>query len=356
MNRERAKGVLAFFALFLIGLAVYGVVDAALAPSKPMVQEDPQPSEGVSEVAAQVSPSVVGITNLKQGGRVFDGHDSESTGSGVILDKEGHIVTNNHVVANADRLVVTLVDGEEREARIIGTDPPTDLAVIKITGDDNLFPAVFGDSDKLVVGQEVVAIGNPLGLSFARSVTAGIVSGLNRLLSTEEGFAYRLIQTDAAINPGNSGGALVNLNGQIIGINSSKIAAEGFEGMGFAIPANQVKMVTEDLLRHGKVQRPILGVRIVGEISPDQAKYHRLPIHHGVVVEPKRQGPADKAGLKPFDIITSIDNQDVTTSQELQEAIFSKKIGQVVKVQLMHLPNGSTAKTQVKTIQVKLAK
>lgn len=356
MNRERAKGVLAFFALFLIGLAVYGVVDAALAPSKPMVQEDPQPSEGVSEVAAQVSPSVVGITNLKQGGRVFDGHDSESTGSGVILDKEGHIVTNNHVVANADRLVVTLVDGEEREARIIGTDPPTDLAVIKIKGDDNLFPAVFGDSDKLVVGQEVVAIGNPLGLSFARSVTAGIVSGLNRLLSTEEGFAYRLIQTDAAINPGNSGGALVNLNGQIIGINSSKIAAEGFEGMGFAIPANQVKMVTEDLLRHGKVQRPILGVRIVGEISPDQAKYHRLPIHHGVVVEPKRQGPADKAGLKPFDIITSIDNQDVTTSQELQEAIFSKKIGQVVKVQLMHLPNGSTAKTQVKTIQVKLAK
>lgn len=356
MNRERAKGVLAFFALFLIGLAVYGVVDAALAPSKPMVQEDPQPSEGVSEVAAQVSPSVVGITNLKQGGRVFDGHDSESTGSGVILDKEGHIVTNNHVVANADRLVVTLVDGEEREARIVGTDPPTDLAVIKIKGDDNLFPAVFGDSDKLVVGQEVVAIGNPLGLSFARSVTAGIVSGLNRLLSTEEGFAYRLIQTDAAINPGNSGGALVNLNGQIIGINSSKIAAEGFEGMGFAIPANQVKMVTEDLLRHGKVQRPILGVRIVGEISPDQAKYHRLPIHHGVVVEPKRQGPADKAGLKPFDIITSIDNQDVTTSQELQEAIFSKKIGQVVKVQLMHLPNGSTAKTQVKTIQVKLAK
>jgi serine protease Do len=354
MNRERAKGVLAFFALFLIGLAVYGVFDAALAPSKPMVQEEPQPTEGVSKVAAQVSPSVVGITSFKRGQRVFDGYDSESTGSGVILDKKGHIVTNNHVVANADQLIVTLVDGEEREARIVGTDSPTDLAVIKIKGDDNLLPAEFGDSDKLVVGQEVVAIGNPLGLSFARSVTAGIVSGLNRLLSTEEGFAYRLIQTDAAINPGNSGGALVNLEGQIIGINSAKIAAEGFEGMGFAIPANQVKMVTDDLLRHGKVQSPILGVRIVGEISPEKAKYHRLPIHHGVVVEPKRGGPADKAGLKPFDIITRIDNQDVTTSLELQEAVFSKRIGQVVKVRLMHLPQGNSAQAQVKTVKVKL--
>jgi serine protease Do len=251
-------------------------------------------------------------------------------------------------------LIVTLVDGEEREARIVGTDSPTDLAVIKIKGDDNLLPAEFGDSDKLVVGQEVVAIGNPLGLSFARSVTAGIVSGLNRLLSTEEGFAYRLIQTDAAINPGNSGGALVNLEGQIIGINSAKIAAEGFEGMGFAIPANQVKMVTDDLLRHGKVQSPILGVRIVGEISPEKAKYHRLPIHHGVVVEPKRGGPADKAGLKPFDIITRIDNQDITTSLELQEAVFSKRIGQVVKVRLMHLPQGNSAQAQVKTVKVKL--
>lgn len=356
MNRERAKGILAFFALFLIGLAAYSVVNAALAPSKPMVQEDTQPGGGVSEVAAQVSPAVVGITSLQRGGRVFDGHDSESTGSGVIMDKEGHIVTNNHVVADADRLVVTLVDGEEREARIVGTDSRTDLAVIKIKGGSHLAPAVFGDSDNLAVGQVVIAIGNPLGLSFARSVTAGIVSGLNRLLSTEEGFAYRLIQTDAAINPGNSGGALVNLDGQVIGINSSKIAVEGFEGMGFAIPANQVKMVTEDLLRYREVQRPLLGVRIVGELSPDQAKYHKLPIQHGVVVEPHARGPADKAGLEPFDIITRIDNQNVTTSLELQEAVNSKRIGQVVKVRLMHLPDGNSAKARVKTIKVKLTK
>jgi len=155
-----------------------------------------------------------------------------------------------------------------------------------------------------------------------------VVSGLNRLLSTDEGFAYRLIQTDAAINPGNSGGALANLEGRVIGINTAKIAVEGFEGMGFAIPSNQVQMVTKDLLRYGEVQRPRLGVRIVGEVSPDQAKYHKLPIYHGVVVEPHAGGPADKAGIEPFDIITQIDNQKVTTSQELQEAILSKKIGQ----------------------------
>lgn len=356
MNRERAKGILAFFALFFIGLAVYGVVNAALAPSKPIVQEDTASTGGVTKVASAVSPSVVGITSLQREGGIFDGRDSESTGSGVILDKEGHIITNNHVVAGADRVIVTLVDGEEREAQIVGTDPRSDLAVIKIKGDKELTPAVFGDSDNLAVGQEVVAIGNPLGLSFARSVTAGIVSGLNRLLSTEEGFAYRLIQTDAAINPGNSGGALADLEGKVIGINTAKIAAEGFEGMGFAIPSNHVQIVAKDLMRYGEVQRPILGVRIVGELSPDQAKYHKLPIHHGVVVEPYQGGPADKAGLEPFDIITRIDNQDITTSQELLEAIFDKKIGQTVKVQLMHLPDGSTAKAQVKTFKVKLGK
>lgn len=356
MNRERAKGVLAFFVLFLVGLAMYSVFNAALAPSKPMVQEEPQPAGEVSKVAAKVSPAVVGITSLQKGGRVFDGHDSESTGSGVIMDKDGHIVTNNHVVADADRLIVTLINGEEREARVVGTDPRTDLAVIKIKGNDNLSPAIFGDSDNLAVGQEVIAIGNPLGLSFARSVTAGIVSGLNRLLSTQEGFVYRLIQTDAAINPGNSGGALVDLNGRVIGINTAKIAVEGFEGMGFAIPANQVALVTADLLRYGEVRRPLLGVRIVGELSPDQARYHKLPIHHGVVVEPNRRGPAEQAGLKPFDIITRIDKKDVATSQELQEAIADKKIGQVIKVRLMHLPNGNSAKAQVKTIKVKLTK
>jgi len=356
MNQERANGVLAFLVLFVIGLALYNLIDTALAPSKPIVQEESPAAGGVSEAAALVSPSVVGITSLQKGGGIFDGRDSESTGSGVILDKEGHIVTNNHVVADADRLIVTLVNGEEREAEIVGTDPRTDLAVIKIKGDEDLTPAVFGDSDNLAVGQEVIAIGNPLGLSFARSVTAGVVSGLNRLLSTDEGFAYRLIQTDAAINPGNSGGALANLEGRVIGINTAKIAVEGFEGMGFAIPSNQVQMVTKDLLRYGEVQRPRLGVRIVGEVSPDQAKYHKLPIYHGVVVEPHAGGPADKAGIEPFDIITQIDNQKVTTSQELQEAILSKKIGQVVKVQLMHLPDGNTAKAQVKTIRVKLTK
>lgn len=354
MNRERAKGIMAFFALFLIGFAIYSVVNAASAPSKPIVQEETGVTGNVTDVAAQVSPAVVGITNLQRNGRIYDGHNSESTGSGVILDREGNIVTNNHVVRDADQLIVTLVDGEEREAKVVGTDPRTDLALIKIKGDSKLSPATFGNSDNLAVGQEVVAIGNPLGLSFARSVTAGVVSGLNRLLSTEEGFTYRLIQTDAAINPGNSGGALVDLDGRVVGINTAKIAVEGYEGMGFAIPANQVQMVLDHLQRYGKVKRPLMGIRILGELSEDQARYYKLPVLHGVVVEPNDGGAAEKAGILQYDIITRIDNKNVTTSQELQETIFDKKIGQTVKVRLMRLPERPGGKTTVKNIKVKL--
>lgn len=347
---------MAFLAFFLIGLAVYTVFNAALAPSKPIVQGESKPVGAVSDVAARVSPSVVGITSLQRDGGVFDGHDSESTGSGVIMDRDGNIVTNNHVVRNADRLIVTLVNGEEREARIVGTDPRTDLAVIKIGGNRSLVPAAFGNSDNLAVGQQVVAIGNPLGLRFARSVTAGVVSGLNRLLTTEEGFVYRLIQTDAAINPGNSGGALVDLDGRVVGINTAKIAVQGFEGMGFAIPVNQVKMVVEHIQQYGSVQRPLMGIRIIGELSTDQARYFKLPVKHGVVVEPNSRGPAVRAGLKQYDIITHIDRQEVLTSQELQETIAKKKVGQVVQVRIMRLPERKGGKVQTKTIKVKLDK
>lgn len=354
MNRETSQGIMVFFAFFLIGLAIYSAVNSSLAPSKPMVQEETGPTGAVSDVAARVSPSVVGISNLQKDGRIFDGHNSQSTGSGVVLDREGYIVTNNHVVRGADHLLVTLVDGQEREAKIVGTDPRTDLALIKIKSDRRLTPAVFGNSDNLTVGQEVVAIGNPLGLRFARSVTAGVVSGLNRLLTTEEGFVYRLIQTDAAINPGNSGGALVDLDGRLVGINTAKIAAEGFEGMGFSIPANQVDMVVEQIRSNGKVTRPLLGVRIIGELSQDQARYYQLPVKHGVVVEPHARGPADRAGLKQYDIITRIDRKEVQTSQELQETLFDKKVGQVVRVQLMRLPEVQGGKVEVRTFEVKL--
>lgn len=357
MNRQAVRGIVYFLIFFCVGLSGIAIFNHQAPSSKPMVsKEEVSVSGTISKVAAAVSPSVVGITNLSSDGDLFNQRRVEKTGSGVIIDGEGYIVSNNHVVKGAERLIVTLADGTEKTAKIIGTDSRTDIALIKIQVERRVTPVQFGDSDKLVVGQEVVAIGNPLGLRFARSVTAGIVSGLNRLLTTEEGFTSRLIQTDAAINPGNSGGALVNLQGQLVGINTVKIAAEGFEGMGFSIPSNQVRMVIEDIKNHGRVLRPLLGIKIIGEISKDEARYFNLPISNGVVVEPNRGGPAYRTGIKNYDIITRLDGVKIETASQLQELIFSKKIGQTVKVEILRLPRNQTGKIEKKTFRVKLEK
>jgi serine protease Do len=326
-------------------------------PAGSVSENNQQAYQGkISEVAARVSPSVVGISNMQKDGDMFGQDSIESTGSGVILDHEGYIITNNHVVKGADSITVTLADGNEEQAKIVGTDPRTDLAVIKIKVDNHVTPIVFGDSDKLIVGQEVIAIGNPLGLRFARSVTSGIVSGLNRLVSTEEGFLFKLIQTDAAINPGNSGGALVNLNGELIGINTIKIAEKGFEGMGFSIPSNQVKAVVQDIKKYGKVTRPLMGIRIIGEISPEKARYYGISKQGGVVVEPITGQAADKAGLQVFDIITRIDGKEVSTGLDLQEYIFEKKIGDKVDVEIIRLDEAGTNQIKNHTIRITLSK
>lgn len=354
MKKKVLIGVLCFLLFFALGLGAIWCFNSILFPAKPIVSEDQAFSSSISEVAARVSPSVVGVTNFGTEGDIFEQRNTESTGSGVIIDKDGYIVTNNHVVKDARRLLVTLVDGNEEEAKIIGTDARTDLALIKVQVDNKVTPVSFGNSDNLQVGEEVVAIGNPLGLRFARSVTAGIVSGLNRLLASEEGFVFRLIQTDAAINPGNSGGALVNLEGKLVGINTVKIAAEGFEGMGFSIPSNQVKMVVEQIKEHGRVLRPLMGIKILGEISEENARYFKLPITYGVVVDPVKNGPAARTGLKKYDIITQIDEEEIESGLELQEKIFSNKIGETVSVKLLRLPETETGKAQFKTLKVKL--
>jgi serine protease Do len=353
MKEVGVKIWLVFAGCFCTGLLLFTLLYTGLGNSQPTVV--PQQAEGsISEVAAAVSPSIVGINNFQQQGDVYDQISVESTGSGVIIDSEGHIVTNNHVIKGADRITVTLADGNEKEAQLIGADPQTDLALIKIQVDGKLSPIIFGDSEQLVVGQQVVAIGNPLGLRFARSVTAGIVSGLNRLLATEEGSAFRLIQTDAAINPGNSGGALVNLDGRLMGINTVKIVEAGFEGMGFSIPSNQVQKVIDQLKRHGKVIRPFLGIRILGEINGEQARHFSLPSRSGVVVEPVAKSPAAKAGIKSYDIIISIDNEDVATGLELQEKIANRKVGQSIEVKLLRLVGGDLSQAQVITVPVVL--
>ncbi|HZJ84714.1 MAG TPA: trypsin-like peptidase domain-containing protein [Syntrophomonadaceae bacterium] len=355
MSGRLSRGIWFFLIFFLIGLGGYIFIGQVIIPSKPIVSEenDITYSSRISDVASLVSPSIVGVTNLK---RNFDWYEpiTESTGSGVILNNDGYIVTNNHVVRNADKIIVTLADGNEEEAKIIGTDPRTDLAVIKVKVDNHVTPIKFGDSDKLIVGEEVVAIGNPLGLRFARSVTAGIVSGLNRLLTTEEGFAFRLIQTDAAINPGNSGGALVNLKGELIGINTVKIATEGFEGMGFSIPSNQVKLVVEDIRKNGKVIRPAMGVTILREFSCDVSKFFNFPSKCGVAIAVIKGSPAYKAGLKDYDIITKIEDEETETGLVLQELVGQKKAGDTIKVEYVRMSNVKDKKAELRTTQVVL--
>lgn len=287
----------------------------------------------VSAVAKQVSPSVVQVSNFST--TIYFWQDQEieaGTGSGLIIDAEGYIVTNYHVVANSTRLEVTLYDGTKLDAQIVGMDSRTDLAVLKVEATSDLSVAQLGDSDKLEVGEIAIAIGNPGGSKFANSVTVGYISGLNRMVESSEGRQYQLIQTDAAINPGNSGGPLVNRYGEVIGINSIKIASSSYEGMGFSIPSNTVKSIVEDLIQYKKVLRPGLGVVLIYDVTPAFAELNDLGVDYGVIVKPQPGSVAQQAGLKDYDIITAIDGKTMENSYMLQDEIGSRKIGDSVTV------------------------
>lgn len=278
------------------------------------------------------TPSVVGISNF---GIVFDfwGQSrlqERATGSGVIIGEDGYIVTNYHVIENARELFVTLGSGEELPATIIGADPPTDLAVIKVDKVD-LPAAEFADSDNIHVGEPAIAIGNPLGLDFQQSVTLGVVSARERSI-TIQGQKFNFIQTDAAINDGNSGGALVNIHGKVIGINTAKIKITGVEGMGFAIPSNTVKQITNDLVENGRVIRPWMGVS-PRTLTPLEAERLGLDVDYGVLVTEVVTGsPAERAGMQPMDIIVSIEGNKITDISELQHEIYQFNIGDTIKV------------------------
>ena len=271
-------------------------VDNTSAPATQVETKTVAADGSVASVGEAVSPSVVFISNLVKSGNLYGGYfgynaygngqsaDEDvvySTGSGVIYSKDGYIITNNHVVEGADKVLVQLYDGTEYEAKVIGTDAQSDLAVIKIDAKD-LQAANFADSDDLVVGETAIAIGNPGGADFVNSVTQGIISGLDRNVEVASGQFMTLIQTDAAINPGNSGGALCDINGNVIGINTIKISQTGFEGMGFAIPANTVLDICGQLMDNGKVSRPALQVGIYADITAQIAEYYDLPVEYGV--------------------------------------------------------------------------
>ncbi|MCD7975366.1 MAG: trypsin-like peptidase domain-containing protein [Phascolarctobacterium sp.] len=289
--------------------------------------------------AQKVGPAVVGITNRAYVRDVFNRMQltERGTGSGVIYDKDGFIATNNHVVEGAEEIIVSLTDGRSVKGRVLGADAVTDLAVVKIDETD-LPVVVFGDSDTLQVGEPAIAIGNPLGLEFRGSVTAGVISALNRSIELGER-KFNLIQTDAAINPGNSGGALVNADGEVVGINSAKIALGGVEGIGFAIPVNTAKPILAELAKSGRVARPYLGAALVDkEIA---ARYgFEMDLHDGIfIVKIVPDSPASKAGIKAGDIIVSFKGAKVSKAVELRNLLTECRVGD--KVDVVIIRNGA---------------
>ncbi len=274
-----------------------------------------------------------------------------ASGSGVIISKDGYIVTNNHVVDGADKISVALEDNHRYEATVIGTDPSTDLALIKVDA-DNLPTVNIANSDELKVGQWVLAVGNPFNLE--STVTAGIVSAKGRSINIlrENNPIEAFIQTDAAVNPGNSGGALVNLNGELVGINTAIASPTGsYSGYSFAVPTNIMAKVVDDLINYGKVQRAFLGVIIRG-VNSELAKEKDLNVYDGVYVDSLTEsGSAYQAGIKVGDVITSVDGKKIKSVPELQEMIARKHPGDEVEVVVDRQGNEKTISVPLKNLE-----
>ena len=283
-----------------------------------------------------------------------------SEGSGVIYKKDdnnAYLVTNTHVINGAKKLDIRLADGTKVPGEIVGSDTYSDIAVVKISSEKVSTVAEFGDSSQLAVGETAIAIGSPLGSEYANTVTQGIVSSLNRHVSlkSEDGQAIstNAIQTDTAINPGNSGGPLINIQGQVIGITSSKIASNGgtsVEGLGFAIPANDVKNIIKQLEKDGKVTRPALGIHMVNltNLSTTDLQKLKLPdnVTSGVAVRSVQKNMPANGHLQQYDVITKIDDTKISSTTELQNALYSHSIGDEMTV--TYYRNGKEETTKIK--------
>ena len=297
---------------------------------------DTQTNFPVAQIAKNVGPAVVGVSNFQTSRRGLGSGSSglaeAASGSGFIVDaQKGYIATNNHVIEGAQKITVSLSDGRNLDAKLVGTDPRTDIAVLQISDTSNLTAVKLGDSSKLEVGESVVAIGNPGGNEFARSVTTGVVSATNRTLEMQgEAGLYNLIQTDAAINPGNSGGPLVNYQGEVIGINSAKYAATGFEGMGFAIPISDANTIIQQLIQSGVAKHPALLVSVNDQYLT-YAETNNLPLG-AYVAEAQPNGPAAKAGIIKGDVITQINDAKVKSSSDLVRELYKYNIGDQINI------------------------
>ncbi len=324
-----------------------------LAPVVAERREPAQPAAAVQggplnvvQVAARVRPAVAQIMVKGTAPSFFEAVPTSGVGSGAIIDRKGYIITNNHVVEDANEMIVTLPDRDKSyNARLVGRDPSTDLAVVRIEGDD-LPLATLGDSDALQVGEPVVAIGNALGLEGGPTVTAGVVSALNRSIDEPNGATlHQLIQTDAAINPGNSGGPLVNSYAQVIGVNTAVATGSGeapAQGIGFAISINSAKPIIDDLITYGKVRRPYLGIELA-TVTPALARQYRLPVDRGVyIVRTVKGGPAAKAGMEAADIIVKIESDEIRKDTDLRNSLSKLKIGQKVRIEAFRAGNRRT--------------
>lgn len=307
----------------------------------------------IVQAAENVSPAVVTVVGTVSGGISFFGQlpDQQSSGSGFIITTDGYILTNNHVVEGATQLKVVLADGTEKPASVVSTDQFADLAVLKVEGK---MPAVakLGNSDQLKPGETVIAIGSPLG-DFKNSVTVGVVSATGRSLDTGNGYSMEnLIQTDAAINQGNSGGPLLNLNGEVIGINTLIVRGDSgsavAEGLGFAIPSNTARIIGEQMIQKGYYARPDMGVRWVS-ITPSIAARYGLPVQWGAYITAVTpDGPAAQAGIQADDILSSIGGSHFDSSTTFVNALFRYAPGDVVKIELIR-------ENKTLTVDVKLS-
>uniref|UniRef100_A0A831X8I0 PDZ domain-containing protein n=1 Tax=Thermorudis peleae TaxID=1382356 RepID=A0A831X8I0_9BACT len=343
---------------------VVGVATSTASPS-PTVVALPSPTAtlappaasadvgvSVADIVERVSPAVVTVVNrqaLGLGGLFGDENEPAGTGTGFIIDEQGHVITNNHVVEGAQEIEVLFSDGSKASAQLVGADRFSDLAVIKV---DPPVPGTLplGDSDALRPGDRVIAIGSTLG-DFTNTVTEGVVSGLGRQLETPDGFNLEnLIQHDASINPGNSGGPLLNLRGEVVGVNTAVVRQAGFlpiEGLGFAIPSNTVRLIAEQLIQNGRVIRPYLGITYE-PITPRQALAGDLPVDHGVLVTAVEPGsPADQAGVRNGDIITSLNGQAINGDHPLVNELFRYRPGDTVTVEVFRPSTGETLTLQV---------
>ena len=350
MNKRRILKYFLFYIFTIISAIVAVILYLKYYPikskvitetiNKTMVSE-----EGIEEAISGVYDAVVTVQSYSNGQLI-------GTGSGFIYKKEdkGYIITNNHVIEKANNYKVLLQTGEEVDAKLLGCDEYSDLAVLSIDKDKVTKVAKLGDSDLITVGNTVFTVGSPMGSNYSGSVTRGIVSAKERTIETDD-VVTKVIQTDAAINPGNSGGPLVNLAGEVIGITSMKLAQEEIEGMGFAIPINDAKIYVQNLEKGENISRPALGVSLINITDRYRLYYYRInvdsTITKGVVVAKLQNGgAADKAGLEIGDVITKIDDKEVESISKLRYYLYKYNIGD--KVKITYIRNGKTNTVDIK--------